>query len=122
MAITFYGERPAFTDASGKPYVGICHHLNPEVADFRPANLLCWLTRKQHAIADKRQRALKKLVPDLRGFPIERLRTLQDPRVTSDEQFEYALEQLKPGFRIVDPNILMDLEPNKYFDPFIERN
>jgi len=27
-----------------------------------------------------------------------------------------------PTFTVVDPNILMDLEPNKYFDPFIERN
>ena len=27
-----------------------------------------------------------------------------------------------PTFTVVDPNILMDLEPNKYFDPFIERD
>ena len=27
-----------------------------------------------------------------------------------------------PTFTVVDPNILMDLEPNKYYDPFIERD
>jgi len=89
MALAFYGERRIFVDSRGKSYVGICHHLIPDVLNYRPANLLCWLTREQHAKADARQRALKTVVPDgnLHLFPYERLRELQDPRVTSDEKF-----------------------------------
>ena len=101
MALAFYGERPTFTDRKGKPYVGICHHLIPDLLDYRPANLLCWLTREQHRIADRRQKALKTVVPDgdLHLFSYERLRELQDPRVTSDEQFQRELDLLrKDGF------------------------
>ena len=121
MALTFHGDRPTFTDKNGKTYVGICHHLIPDALDYRPANLLCWLTREQHAIADRRQRALRKLVPDLHAFPIERLRILEDPRVTTDEQFEFELAQLRPGFILVDPAIVDGLELTKHYDPFIER-
>lgn len=107
----------------GLPMPGqVCHHLDGCKRNTRPANLLCWLTREQHVIADRRQRALRKLVPDLHGIPYERLRTLQDPRVTTDEQFAYELEQLKPGFKIVDPLILNDLELTKHYDPFVERS
>ena len=122
MALAFYGERPTYKDKNGKPYVGICHHIIPDKLDYRPANLLCWLTREQHVIADRRQRALRKLVPDLHAFPIERLRILEDPRVTTDEQFEFELAQLRPGFILVDPAILDDLELTKHYDPFIERD
>ena len=122
MALAFYGERPTYADKNGKPYVGICHHLIPDKLDYRPANLRCWLTREQHVIADRRQRALRKLVPDLHAFPIERLRILEDPRVTTDEQFEFELAQLRPGFILVDPAILDDLELTKHYDPFIERD
>ena len=122
MGEIFYGERPIFIDRHGKPYVGICHHLIEDPLDYRPENLLCWLTREQHVIADRRQRALRKLVPDLHAFPIERLRILEDPRVTTDEQFEFELEQLRPGFVLVNPAVVDDLEPNKYYDPFIERD
>ena len=122
MALAFYGERPIYIDRHGKPYVGICHHLIPDLLDYRPANLLCWLTREQHSKADARQRALRKLVPDLHAFPIERLRILEDPRVTTDEQFVFELAQLRPGFILVDPAILDDLELTKHYDPFIERD
>ena len=122
MALAFYGERPIYIDRHGKPYFGICHHLIPDRLDYRPANLLCWLTREQHVIADRRQSALRKLVPDLHAFPIERLRILEDPRVTTDEQFEFELAQLRPGFILVDPAIVDDLELTKHYDPFIERD
>jgi hypothetical protein len=122
MALAFYGERPIYIDRHGKPYVGICHHIIPDKLDYRPANLLCWLTREQHVIADRRQSALSKLVPDLHAFPIERLRILEDPRVTTDEQFEFELAQLRPGFILVDPAIVDDLELTKHYDPFIERD
>ena len=101
MALAFYGERPTFTDRKGKSHVGICHHLIPDLLDYRPANLLCWLTREQHRIADDRQKALKTVVPDgdLHLFSYERLCELQDPRVTSDEQFQRELDLLrKDGF------------------------
>ena len=96
MALAFYGPRPTFKDKNGKPYVGICHHLIPDKLDYRPANLLCWLTRAEHAEADRRQRALKKVVPngDLHLFSYERLRYLQDPRTTSREVFETELARI----------------------------
>ena len=105
MALAFYGPRPTFENTSlplqGKglergSYVGICHHLIPDALDYRPANLLCWLTRAEHSEADRRQRALKKVVPDgdLRLFTYERLRELQDPRTMSREQFETELAAL----------------------------
>ena len=93
MALAFYGER--LTDPiTGKTCV--CHHLIPDPLDYKPANLLCWLTRAEHTEADRRQRALKKVVPDgdLRLFTYERLRELQDPRTMSREQFETELAAL----------------------------
>jgi len=119
MAIAFYGDRPTYTDKNGKEYVGICHHLIPDPLDYKPANLLCWLTREQHAEADRRQRALRKCVPDLHAFTYERLRELQDPRTMSREEFERQLA-LIPVFTI-DPDCDRR-EPNKHYDPFIERN
>ena len=98
MALAFYGDRP--TDpTTGKPCV--CHHIIPDPLDYKPANLLCWLTRAEHTEADRRQRALKKVVPDgnLRLFTYERLRELQDPRTMSREQFEAELAALaQQGF------------------------
>ena len=90
MALAFYGDRP--TDPlTGKPCV--CHHLIPDPLDYRPANLLCWLTRAEHTEADRRQRALRKVVPDgdLHVFDYQYLRTLQDPRVTDRANFECIL-------------------------------
>jgi alpha-mannosidase len=108
---------PTFIGKNGKPYKGIVHHLIEDPLNFRLDNLLFWLDRKQHATADKRQRALKKLVPDgnLYLFSYDHLRTLQDPRITSDEAFQSALEEIaKHVFTIADPNALMDLEISRH--------
>lgn len=110
MALTFYGDRPTFKDKNGKEYVGICHHLIPDPLNYRPANLLCWLTREQHAEADRRQRALRKVVPngDLSIFTYERLRDLQDPRSMSRELFEQELAAIRnQHFHRVDPHAVM---------------
>ena len=98
MALTFYGPRPdeAEIGVTKKRSSYVCHHLIPYRLNYRPANLLCWLTRAEHAEADRRQRALKKVVPDgnLRLFSYERLRELQDPRTMSRERFETVLAAL----------------------------
>ena len=110
MAIAFYGPRPIFFGKNGKPYAGICHHLIPDKLDYKPANLLCWLTREQHAEADRRQRALIKVVPDgdLTAFTYERLRDLQDPRSMSRELFEQELAAIQSRhFRREDPHAVM---------------
>lgn len=76
------------------------HHLNGITTDNCFDNLLCVLI-PEHRIADNRQKALKTVVPDgdLYLFSYERLRELQDPRVTSDEQFQRELDLLrKDGF------------------------
>ena len=105
MALAFYGDRPTYIGKNGKEYVGICHHLIPDALDYKPANLLCGLTREQHYEADRRQRALKKVVPDgdLHLFSYERLRELQDPRVLTREQFETELTTIaQKGFHRAD--------------------
>ena len=110
MALAFYGDRPTFKDKNGKEYVGICHHLIPDPLNYRPANLLCWLTREQHTEADRRQRALRKVVPngDLSIFTYERLRDLQDPRSMSRELFEQELAAIRnQHFHRVDPHAVM---------------
>ena len=91
MALAFYGERPLFISLkNGKPYVGICHHLIPDLLDYRPANLLCWLTREQHYEADRRQRLIKKAVgiEGMRELGYDLLRKYQDPRVICKSDFE----------------------------------
>ena len=98
MALAFYSDRPTFIDPkTGKEYVGICHHLIPDKLDYRPANLLCWLTRAEHNEADRRQKLLREVVPDgdLHLFSYERLRELQDPRTMSREQFELELAKIR---------------------------
>jgi len=97
MALAFYGERPIFKDKNGKLYVGICHHIIPDKLDYRPANLLCWLTREQHYEADRRQRLIKKAVgiEGMREIGYERLRYYQDPRETSATDFEAWLYLFK---------------------------
>lgn len=108
MALAFYGDRP--TDpTTGKPC--ICHHLIPDPLNYKPANLLCWLTREQHAEADRRQRALRKVVPDgdLTLFTYERLRDLQDPRSMTREQFEIELAAIRnQHFTRTDPHAVME--------------
>ena len=124
MALAFYGEREIFKDKNGKPYVGICHHLIPNLLDYRPANLLCWLTREEHAKADARQRTLKTIVPDgnLVGFDYAILRELQDPRSMSDADFNDRMEYLRVlrdcGF---DPRIFTAAQLHEFFaQPFDE--
>ena len=91
MALAFYGDRP--TDpTTGKPCV--CHHLIPDKLDYKPANLLCWLTREQHAEADRRQRALRRVLPDMHALSYEKHRFLQDPRTTCREVFDLELSKL----------------------------
>ena len=99
MALAFYGDRP--TDpVTGKPC--ICHHLIPDKLDYRPANLLCWLTKEEHTEADRRQKLLRKVLPDLHALTYDRLRTLQDPRVTTDDQFESELQKLAHNYGTKD--------------------
>jgi hypothetical protein len=92
MALAFYGERP-IDQITGKPCV--CHHLIPDKLDYRPANLLCWLTREQHYEADRRQRALRKVLPDMYAISYEKHRYLQAPRITCREVFDVELEKLR---------------------------
>lgn len=94
MAFTFYRPRPMYTDKNGRPYVGIIHHLIPDKFNYRPANLLCWLTRTEHYEADRRQRALRKVLTDLSVLGYDRLRKLQDPRAMSPETFDVELQKL----------------------------
>ena len=105
MGITFYGKRPFYEYKNGKMYPGIAHHLINDLTNYSKDNLLCWLTREQHAIADNRRCALEKVVPDgdLHLFSYERLRELQDPRTMSDEQFAAELEALRKDHFRRDP-------------------
>lgn len=99
MALAFYGERP-IDPSTGKACV--CHHLIPDALDYRPANLLCWLTREQHYEADRRQRALRKILPDMHDLSYDDHRRLQDPRVTSREAFEFELNYLRKKYGTKD--------------------
>ena len=98
MALAFYGERPTYTDKNGKPYVGICHHLIPDKLDYSPANLLCWLTREEHTEADRRQSALRQVLPDMHALSYDDHRRLQDPRVTSRITFEIDLKKISQQY------------------------
>jgi len=95
MAHAFYGDRP-LDPTTGK--VCVCHHLIPDKLDYRPANLLCWLTREQHTEADRRQRTLRKVLPDMHAISYEKHRWLQDPRTTCDEVFQVELQKLRQQY------------------------
>ena len=58
-------------------------------------NLIGWLTYKQHAVADKRRRALEAVLPDMYCVETKYLKKLQDPRQTTDEEFQNALDKIK---------------------------
>ena len=94
MALAFYGDRP-IDPATGKPCV--CHHLIPDKLDYCPANLLCWLTSEEHNEADRRQSDLRKVLPDMHAISYEKHRYLQDPRVTSHEDFAMFLSSFITG-------------------------
>ena len=99
MAATYADEPcPIFLDSKGKPYKGIVHHVIENSLDFRVDNLIWWLNRKQHAIADKRRRVLEGILPDMYAIPTKRLKRLQDPRITSDELFDRYIQLLKNVF------------------------
>ena len=120
MALAHYGPCPVFEDPkTGKKYKGHCHHLIPDLKNYRPANLLCWLTREQHTEADRRQRELKKVVPngDLSLFTYERLRDLQDPRSMTREQFEQELAAIRDAhFTRVDPLARMEYDMTHHME------
>ena len=109
MFATFADEPcPIFFDSKGNPYKGIVHHVIENPYDIRMDNLMGWLSYKQHAIADKRRRALEAVVPDgdLRGFDYAILRELQDPRTMSDADFETRMEYLRIMHNVgFDPRI-----------------
>ena len=108
MFETFADEPcPIYFDSKGNPYKGIVHHVIENPSDIRMVNLMGWLTYKQHAIADKRRRALESVLPDMYCADTAYLKELQDPRLTTDEEFQTALDKLS-RFRKVDPNILME--------------
>lgn len=81
---------------TGKEYVGIVHHLINDKYDYKPVNLLCWLTKEEHRESDRRQRVLRKIVPngDLHVFSYKELAQLQDPRVIPNEKFETIIKEL----------------------------
>ena len=96
MAATYADEPcPIFRDSKGKPYKGLVHHVIENPYDIRVDNLIWWLTYRQHHIADKRRRALEQVLPDMYAVPTKTLKRLQDPRVTSDETFEFELQKLR---------------------------
>ena len=101
MALAFYGPRP-LDPTSGVDNLGVkpcvCHHLIPDPLDYRPDNLLCWLTREQHYEADRRQRELKKILPDMHELSYDEHRRLQDPRVTSNGQFIVELVEIRKRY------------------------
>ena len=123
MGEIFYGERDVYIDSKGKPYFGICHHLIEDPLDYSPENLLCWLTYSEHRKADDRRRALEAVVPDgdLHVFSYARLRELQDPRTMTDDQFQKELEKIRDKDYHRGEPLDCGAEPNKYADPFIER-
>ena len=89
---------PIYFDSKGQPYKGIVHHVIENPYDIRMDNLMGWLTFKQHSIADKRRRALEQTLPDMYCVQTSFLKQLQDPRETSDEQFDEELKRLKEKY------------------------
>jgi hypothetical protein len=99
MFATFADEPcPIFFDSNGNPYKGIVHHVIENPYDLRMDNLMGWLSYKQHAIADKRRRALEAVLPDMYCVETIYLKTLQDPRQTDDIAFELVLNNLRATY------------------------
>ena len=89
---------PIFIGKNGKPYKGIVHHVIEDPKDIRMDNLMGWLTREQHSIADKRRQALEQTLPDMYCVQTSYLKELQDPRETSDEKFDEELKRLQKKY------------------------
>ena len=103
MFETFADEPcPIFFDSKGKPYKGIVHHVIENHYDIRMDNLIGWLTYKEHAEADKRRRALEAVLPDMYCEETKHLKTMQDPRKTDDELFEFELNYLRKKYGTKD--------------------
>ena len=99
MFATFAEEPcPIFFDSKGNPYKGIVHHVIENPNDIRIDNLMGWLTYKQHAVADKRRRALEAVLPDMYCEKTKYLKLLQDPRDTDDIFFEMELNNLRAKY------------------------
>ena len=99
MFETFADEPcPIYFDSKGNPYKGIVHHVIENPLDIRMANLMGWLTYKQHHIADKRRRALEQILPDMYCVETEYLKRLQDPRLTDDADFNLELIKLNTTY------------------------
>jgi len=99
MFATFAEEPcPIFFDSKGKPYKGIVHHVIENPNDIRMDNLMGWLTYKQHAIADKRRRALEAVLPDMYCVETKYLKQLEDPRQTNDTIFLMELDNLSATY------------------------
>jgi len=95
MFATFADEPcPIFFDSKGNPYKGIVHHVIENPNDVRMDNLMGWLTYKQHAVADKRRRALEAVLPDMYCVETAYLKLLEDPRQTNDEKFKKEMVNL----------------------------
>ena len=99
MFATFADEPcPIFFDSKGNPYKGIVHHVIENPNDVRMDNLMGWLTYKQHAVADKRRRALEAVLPDMYCEDTRYLKLLQDPRQTDDLFFNMELNNLSAKY------------------------
>ena len=99
MFETFADEPcPIYFDSKGNPYKGIVHHVIENPLDIRMANLMGWLTYKQHQIADKRRRALEQILPDMYCVETEYLKLLQDPRQTDDLEFDIHYNNLRAKY------------------------
>ena len=99
MFATFADEPcPIFFDSKGNPYKGIVHHVIENPYDIRMDNLMGWLTYKEHAVADKRRRALEAVLPDMYCVETAYLKTLQDPRRTNDLYFNMVLNNLSERY------------------------
>ena len=93
---------PIFFDSKGNPYKGIVHHVIENPQDIRMDNLMGWLTYKQHAVADKRRRALEAVLPDMYCVETAYLKLLEDPRQTDHIFFEMELNNLRATYRKED--------------------
>lgn len=90
---------PIFKDSKGKPYKGIVHHVIENPYDIRMDNLMGWLTYEEHAVADKRRRALEAVLPDMYCVKTAYLKLLEDPRQTDHIFFNMELEKLRATYR-----------------------
>lgn len=117
-AISQLTEPPTYIGKKGQTLKKVIHHLISEPMNFCEDNLLFWLTGSEHRIADLRQRALVKALPNgnLHILTYGRLRTLQDPRITSDEAFARELEVIKNSIKhlkTTDPLERMEKETQR---------